>query len=200
MQTWGLTGGIASGKSTVARHFVACGVPVVDADALYHALVAPVGRTPSALAQRIEASFAHSLNADGTLNRQALGAQIFADAKARARLDAIAHPAVSAAAQARLAELAQQGHSHALYDVPLLYELGLQKNFAGVVLVWVPAEVQLQRLMQRDNSDEAAARARIAAQMPLQDKRALCQKCIDNSGPPQSILPQVRSIVAQWGS
>ena len=194
----GLTGGIASGKSTVARAFVALGVPVVDADALYHALVAPVAGAPSPLVTRLAESaggrFAGVVGPDGALDRSALGRIVFADATARLDLEAVTHPAVAEAAEAALQALMKAGHPWALYDVPLLYERALEAKFAGVVVVWVPREVQLARLAARDGIVGEAAEARLAAQLPLDAKRARAQWVVDNAGTREQALRQVRAV------
>lgn len=196
MARWALTGGIGSGKSTVGAMFVASGLPVVDADRIYHALIEPSpGGQPSPLSQEVGHAFADVLLTDGRLDRKRLGELVFADAKARAKLEAITHPAVRAGAEAACAALEAQGVQTLLYDVPLLFERDLQRQFAGVVLVWVPRALQLQRLMARDNIGPEAASARLRAQWPLDDKRALSQHVIDNSGTQATTRVQVERVM-----
>ena len=192
----GLTGGIASGKSTVARRFAALGVPVLDADALYHRLIAPTAEGPSALARRVGAAFPGTLRPDGTLDRAALGRQVFGDDAARARLEALTHPAVAAAAEAGFVAAAAAGHPWAIYDVPLLYERALAERFDGVVVVWVPRAVQLARLAARDGLVGEAAEARLRAQLPLDDKRARARWIVDNAGTAEQAARQVADIKA----
>jgi dephospho-CoA kinase len=195
MQLWGLTGGIASGKSTVHGMLTQLGAQIVDADAVYHALLRPEGDAPSPLAHALAAAFPGVLQADGHIDRRALGAQVFEDPAARARLEALTHPAVAEAVTARLQALAERGCPHAVYDVPLLYERDMHARFAGVMLVWVPRAVQLARLMARNGLDAAAAAARIAAQLPLDGKRQHARWIIDNSGDRATTQQQV---VAIW--
>jgi dephospho-CoA kinase len=182
MKLWGLTGGIASGKSTAHKMFARLGAQLVDADAVYHSLLQPVDGQPSPLAARLSVAFGDILQVGGHVDRRRLGASIFADPDARRRLEALTHPAVAANVAVRLQQLAAAGCPHALYDVPLLYERDMHSRFAGVILVWVPAHVQLARLMARDGIDAAAAALRVAAQLPLDDKRARAHWVVDNSG------------------
>ncbi|MEK7704253.1 MAG: dephospho-CoA kinase, partial [Myxococcota bacterium] len=127
----GLTGGMASGKSTVHHMLVELGATVLDADAIYHALIAPISGEASELARRIAREFPDVLRDDGSLDRGRLGARVFADAAARERLGLITHPAVAAEAAARLARLAADGARCVVYDVPLLYERGLECGMDG---------------------------------------------------------------------
>jgi dephospho-CoA kinase len=191
MRLIGLTGGIGSGKSTVDRMLVARGAALVDADVLAREVVEP--GTPG-LAE-IAAEFGPGvLLPDGRLDRAALGAVVFSDAARRERLNAITHPRVGALMHERVAAALASGAPLVVVDVPLLFEGSRQSQFEGVMLVWVPAEVQLRRLVERDGMGEAEARARIAAQMPIDDKRALATWVIDNSGTPA----QTRAQVDQW--
>ncbi|KAK1548411.1 hypothetical protein Q3G72_015368 [Acer saccharum] len=197
MKLWGLTGGIASGKSTVHKMLVSMGAHVVDADAVYHGLVAPVGDKPSALTQAIAAQFSGVVRPDGALDRRALGSMVFADAAARKRLEAITHPAVASAVQKRVAQWSVQGVPHAVYDVPLLFERNMQDKFAGIIVVWVPLAMQIMRLKQRDNLDDTAALLRLGAQLPLDDKRIAARWTIDNSGSLQKTQAQTELIWQQ---
>jgi dephospho-CoA kinase len=198
VQLWGLTGGIASGKTTVAELFAALGAQVLNADATYHTLLAPVGGSPSPLAQRLVDAFADLpiLRADGSIDRQVLGAQVFAHPALRARLEAIAHPAVAAATAAAVEQLRQRNVAHVLYDVPLLFEKNLQANFAGVVVAWVPRALQLQRLQARDALSAEAATTRLAAQLSLDEKKEMARWVVDNSGSRAHSAAQVETI---WG-
>lgn len=182
MPIWGLTGGIASGKSTVHRALSMRGADVLDADAVYHRLIAPQTGTASILAQRVARRFPRTLNSDGSIDRQALGARVFKDPTERRALEEITHPAVAEEVARLIGDLQEQGVEHIFYDVPLLYELGLDKDLAGVVVVWVPRDIQLSRLMQRDSLDLDSARARLDAQWPLDEKRRRARWTIDNSG------------------
>lgn len=193
MRVVGLTGGIGSGKSTLAAEVRGLGVPVVDADAVARAVVAP--GTP-ALAE-IAATFGpEMLRPDGALDRPRLGALVFRDAAARRRLEAITHPAVRAATAAELSRLAAEGTALALYDVPLLYEAGLEATLDAVIVVWVPRAVQLERVCRRDGLSRAEAEARLAAQLPLDDKAARADAVVDNCGPREDLPGKAARLVA----
>jgi dephospho-CoA kinase len=190
MALYGLTGGIASGKSTVSRMFRELGAHVLDADVIAREVV-ELG-TPGLAA--VAARFPGVLGPDGRLDRARLGARVFADATERAALNAIVHPRVREAFLLKVQALAEQGVERILYDVPLLIETGLHTNMDGVVLVWVPRPVQKARLMGRDGLDEAAAEARLAAQLPLDDKRPYATWIVDNSGELASTRTQVEQV------
>ena len=195
-QPWGLTGGIASGKSSVAALLRQRGAGIVDADATYHRLIGPEAGAPSALAQAVGAAFPGVLLDDGQLDRRRLGQLVFADAAARSRLEALTHPAVARASRAQVVALRAAGHAQVFYDVPLLFERGLRHTVAGVLLVWIPAALQKTRLMARDGLDAAAAEARLAAQWPIDRKRAGARWIVDNSGSPDATAAQVAAIWA----
>jgi dephospho-CoA kinase len=197
MARWGLTGGIASGKSSVAARLWAQKIPVIDADQVYHGLLVPTSQGPSPLVHALLQRFPFAKGPGHTLDRRALGAHVFADPEARRVLEHIAHPAVQAAVQQQFAAFEAQGHTLIFYDVPLLFERALSAQFAGVVLVWVPQDVQLQRLMARDKLDEAAARLRLKSQWPLDAKRALSTHVIDNSKDAAHTDAQVERIVSR---
>jgi dephospho-CoA kinase len=193
MRIIGLTGGIASGKSTVGRMLRARGVAVVDADELAREAVAP--GTPALT--RIVARFGPQvLNADGGLDRKALGAIVFSDDTARRDLNAITHPEIARLAAERFSALADAGREVAVYEVPLLFENHLDGMMDATVLVACSDARQLSRVMARDGLDEAQARARIAAQMPLSEKRARATVVIDNDGD----LPALEAALdTAWG-
>jgi dephospho-CoA kinase len=191
MKIIGLTGGIASGKTTTQRMLAELGALVLDADAIYHDLIRPAGGAPSPLASRVAARFPGVLGPDGVLDRRALGARVFTDAGELAALDAITHPAVAAETQRRIVALAERGALRVVYDVPLLFEAGLDHGTAGVIVVWVPREVQVARLMARDGLDRAAAEQRLAAQMSLDEKRRRARWVIDSSGSFEATRAQV---------
>jgi len=173
----GLTGGIATGKSTFAAALRARGVPVLDADALARAVVAP---GEPALAEIVRAFGAGVLAPDGTLDRRKVAALVFADAGARRTLETITHPAVRRAFAAETARLAAAGHPLAFYDVPLLYEVGLDRGLDCVVVVYAPREVQRERLAIRDGLTAAEADARLAAQLDVEEKARRADVVIDN--------------------
>jgi dephospho-CoA kinase len=200
----GLTGGIGSGKSTVARLWRQLGAEVIDADAIVHELQAP--GTP--LLARIAAEFGPALiRKDGSLDREALGRIVFRDPEARQRLERIVHPAVGAEFANRLAAAQASGASLLVLDIPLLFESRAQQTggasamrFDAIVLVWVPREVQIQRTVARDGCTRDEAERRVAAQMPIDDKRALADHVIDNSGSPEQTERQLRALHAKLTS
>lgn len=179
MRVIGLTGGIATGKSTFSALLRARGAPVVDADALARAVVEP--GTPT-LAQIVRAFGPELLQPDGTLDRKRLGDRVFADAAARRRLEAITHPAIRGAMVAETLRLAAEGHALVFYDAPLLYEVGLDSILDAVVVVWAPPDVQRRRLVERDGLSPAEADARLAAQLPVDDKAARADVVVENAG------------------
>lgn len=190
----GLTGGIASGKSTVAAMFVELGAHLIDADRLARRAVEPGS---PALAQ-IEREFGpRAIGPDGGLDRAFMRTRIFSDQEARARLNAIVHPRVNQLMVQEKAAL-ESGHGNGviLVDVPLLYETGRQEHFAAVVVAYVPREVQIKRLMERDRMDREQAEQALAAQMPLEQKRSRAKFVVDNSGSLEETRKQVAEIWA----
>ena len=197
MRTIGLTGGIASGKSTVLRMFAELGAHVLDADGIYHELLKPVSAAkPAALTLAIAARFPGVLAVDGTLDRRRLGAHVFGDDAERAALEAITHPAIRREADKRVAALAGDGVELVIYDVPLLFESGLIDAMDGVIVVWVPRAIQIARVVARDGVDGAAAEARLAAQIPLDAKRRRANWVIDASRDLAATRAQVEMV---WG-
>lgn len=191
MRTVGLTGGIGSGKSAVSRLLAERGAVVLDADLVAREVVAP--GTPGLAA--VVAEFGEAvLRADGSLDRAALGAVVFADPAALQRLNAIVHPLVGE----RTAELLQRARDAAarvvVHDVPLLVENGLQDSYDAVVVVAASPQTQLDRLVRLRGMDEQEARQRIAAQAPLADKLAVATHVIDNDGPLDRLAPQVDAL------
>jgi dephospho-CoA kinase len=188
----GLTGGVGAGKSTVARALADLGAVVIDADALARDVVAP--GTPGLAA--VVAEFGPQILApDGTLDRSRLGELVFADPAPRAALEAIVHPLV----RRRAAELDSAAPPGALvvHDVPLLAETGQAGSFDAVLVVDVPTEVQVARLV-RDrgwSADEAAAR--IAAQATREDRLAVATYVLDNTGTPEDLRRHVAEVFVQ---
>ena len=179
MRRIGLTGGIASGKSTVAAYLRELGATVIDADVLAKEVLAP--GTPG-LEAVVRAFGPEYLDEAGALRRGRLGALVFADAVARGRLNAIVHPLV----RARMAEEAERaqgsGETAVVLDVPLLFESGLEATVDETWLVAVPPDVQVARLRARNGYGEEEARARLASQMPLEDKIRRADVVIWNDG------------------
>lgn len=176
----GLTGGIATGKSTVSGMLREAGLPIVDADALVHSLLEPKG----AAVGPVVAVFGNDVQRpDGGIDRQALGARVFADEAQRRQLEAIVHPLVVSESQRRLRELVESGtHDVVVYDAALLIETGRHRDFDRLVVVSCTPELQLERLMKRDGLSVDEAGARVRAQMPLTRKTALADYVVDNSG------------------
>ena len=176
----GLTGGIATGKSTVSGMLARAGAKIIDADKIAREVVEP--GTPAY--NDILSFFGHSiLLSDGSIDRKGLGDIIFNDLEKKKRLDAIVHPRVYQRTEALIADISVASpDSVIILDIPLLLETGMRKNLAEVIVVYVPEALQLQRLMARDQIDADAALARIRSQMPIEEKRRLASIVIDNSG------------------
>jgi dephospho-CoA kinase len=190
LKIYGLTGGIASGKSTVSRMLRELGAQVLDADVIAREVVEPGTPGLAAVAER----FPGVLDAEGRLDRAKLGARVFGDPKERAALNALLHPLIGQQFLLRTQALAEAGVERLLYDAPLLIENRLHEAMDGVVLVWVPRAVQKARLMSRDGLDEAAAEARLAAQLPLDEKRQHATWLVDNSGDLGATRAQVEEV------
>jgi len=187
----GLTGGIASGKSTVARILERLGGVIIDADQLAREVVAP--GEPAYLA--IIAEFGEViLNSDRTLNRRALGKIVFADPESRRRLERITHPAIAQLAEMKLAALKEAGTPVVFYMAPLLIEAGVTSRVDEVWVVYADSETQAARLMKRDGIGRAEALLRLAAQMPMDEKRTYGKVVIDNSGTADETERLVRDI------
>jgi dephospho-CoA kinase len=179
MRLVGLTGGIGSGKSTFADALRSLGAPVIDADRLAREAV----RAGSPALQAVVRAFGPEvLLPDGELDRKGMGDRVFSDAAARARLEAIVHPAVRAAFAAETARVAAEGHALAFYDVPLLYERGLDREVDCVIVVWAPREVQLGRILARDGLLRPEAEARLDAQLPIDEKARRADVVVSNDG------------------
>jgi dephospho-CoA kinase len=190
LRLYGLTGGIASGKSTVSRMLRELGAHVLDADVIAREVVEP--GTPG-LAE-VATRFPGVVGPDGRLDRAKLGARVFANPAERAALNALLHPRIGAAFLEKTQALAAQGVERVIYDAPLLIENGLHAGMDGVVLVWVPREVQKQRLMARDGLEAQAAEARLAAQLPLEEKRKHATWIVDNTADLTSTRAQVEEV------
>ncbi|MDF2662510.1 MAG: dephospho-CoA kinase [Paenibacillus sp.] len=176
----GLTGGIACGKSTVAAMLVRRGAILIDADQIAREVVLPGAPALGAVAERFGESV---LNEDGSLNRKALGEIVFKEEAARKDLEAILHPQIRATMKERMEEANRLTPDKlVVVDVPLLFESKLEFMFEETLLVYIPRELQLVRLMERDGISAEQAERRLAAQMPIDDKRALADAIIDNSG------------------
>ncbi|MDO7906093.1 dephospho-CoA kinase [Paenibacillus sp. JX-17] len=175
----GLTGGIATGKSTVSSLLVRMGALLIDADVIAREVMLP----GHPVLQQVVQHFGQAvLLEDGTLNRKKLGEIVFQDPGAREVLNGLTHPAIRQEMWDRMARY-EVDHPQKLVvvDIPLLYESGLESQFEEVLLVYVPRELQLQRLMNRDQITEEQAQARLNAQMDIEQKKSRADIIIDNS-------------------
>jgi len=187
----GVTGSIASGKSTVAKMFAELGAAVVSADELAREVVVP---GEPALSAVVAAFGAGVLRADGRLDRDELGRRVFADPAARKRLEAILHPAIRARAEQRLAELRRSQVPLVVYEAPLLFEAGAEGRVDAVLTVTVDEEEQLRRVVERDGLSVEEARRRIAAQMPQAEKAARSDFRIDSGCSLQTLRAAVAAL------
>lgn len=184
----GLTGGIASGKSSVADRFVECGAILVSADLLAREVVNAGSPT---LDKLVETFGENILTPCGSLDRDEMAKIVFADPGQRKKLEAITHPAIAHLADCRLAELKKAPNDLVVYEAPLLFEAGGEGRVDQVLVVAVAQDVQEQRLMKRDGLSLDEARQRISAQWPQADKVKKADFVIDNSG----TLPQMQAQV-----
>jgi len=191
VRIWGLTGNIGSGKSTVGRMLMAGGIPVVDADRVAREVVEP-GRPAL---REIASRFPGSVRADGSLDRKALAARVFADAAERAALNAIVHPRIAEEVARRMAALAASGEKVAVYEAALIVENGLHRGLEGLIVVTAPPEVQIERLRRRDGMTEEEARARIASQLSADEKARAAAVVIENGGSEAELVAQVERLI-----
>lgn len=188
--TIGLTGGIASGKSSVATQFAALGVPIIDTDLIARELVDPTSKTGQAALRDIVTHFgAQALQADGQLDRAWLRQRIFSDVRDRAALNTIMHPRIRARVEVELAKL---DTPYVIVVIPLLIE---SRNYDDIVqrvlVVDIDEAEQLRRLMARDNIDAKQARAMLNAQATRAQRLARADDVIDNSSPADALAPQI---------
>lgn len=192
MDVIGLTGGIAAGKSAVAARLRELGAVVIDADALAREVVEPGTPGLAAIAARFGSEV---LDADGALDRARLGAIVFGDDVARADLNAIVHPEVRRRYDELVAEaFARDPDAIVVYDVPLLAEARAASDFGLVIVVDAPADVRLERLVALRGMDREQARARIAAQISDEERRAMADVVIDSSGTIAHTMEQVDAL------
>jgi dephospho-CoA kinase len=188
----GLTGGIASGKSTVSAILSELGAVVIDADAIAREVVA---RGTPGLDAVVAAFGAELLTPDGDLDRPAMGALVFADPEARKRLEAIIHPLV----HRRSAELEAEASDHAVvvHDIPLLAEVGRAGSFDAVVVVDAPTELQVSRMVEERGWTREEAESRIAAQASRADRLAIATHVVDNTGTLADLRARVEQVYAE---
>lgn len=191
----GLTGGISSGKSTVANMIRELGIPIIDADIIAREVVEPNEEAYEKIVRHFGVEILHE---DGTIDRKKLGAIIFNDEDERKALNSIVHPAVRKRMNEQKEHYIQEGYEHIVLDIPLLFESKLTHLVEKTLLVYVDENVQLQRLMARDKSTEEEALSRIQSQMPLKEKLKLADEYIDNNGTLQETKTQVYDVLKKW--
>jgi dephospho-CoA kinase len=187
----GLTGGIGTGKSTVARMIRDMGVPVIDADVLARQIVEP--GQPAFL--EIKAAWPQVVNAKGEIDRKKLASQVFAHASERKRLEDITHPRIMQMVQDQSDQLFRKGYRLAFLDAALLVETGLHRHLGGLVVVTASEAQQVSRVMAREGCTPSQARARMRAQLPMEDKRRVATAIIDNSGDEAATRTQIQDLV-----
>ena len=195
MAYFGLTGGIASGKSTAARAFAELGAKVIDADRLGHEVI----RAPGEAYQALVREFGQGIvEASGEIDRSRLGRLVFADAEKLCRLNAIVHPSIIARTEQMAAEFTRRDpHAVVLVDAALIFEAGIGGHFRKVVVVWCRPELQIERLMGKAGITREEAERRIAVQMPVDEKRRRADFIIDSSGSLENTQKQVRVVYAE---
>ena len=194
MKLIGLTGGIASGKSTVAAILRQRGAAIVNADELAREVVQP--GTPG-WKEIVDTFGAEALQADQTVDRQKLRTIVFNDPEARKKLETIIHPRVRALAQKRIQEHVASGSEIVVFEVPLLFEGNLQASLRPVVLVAADVATQKRRLRERDGLTESEAEKHITAQMSVEEKRRLADYVIENDGNLDHLERQVEKVLAR---
>lgn len=194
MRIIGLTGGTGSGKSAAGKRFAELGIPVIDADAIGHALIAPGGAAEAAVRE----AFGDAVLSGGTIDREKLGARVFGDAAARAQLNAIVHPLLAGEVARRCMELAAQGQEVVLLDAALLGENGQRETFlSGLILVLASEETRRDRLVRQRGMDARRAEAQIRAQRPPEEKRELADWVILNDGSIEALERRVDEIAGE---
>ena len=190
----GLTGGIASGKSTVSEMLRQLGAVVIDTDQIAREVVQPGSPAVQALHERYGDAILHP---DGALRRERLGEIVFASPEEKNWLEQLLHPMIKKRAEELAQQAAEQGAAVVVFDVPLLFESGWNHNVDQVWVVHVPPGVQRQRLKLRDGYSDAAVSARLAAQWPIDEKAAQADLVLDNTGTQEETRRQVQ---AAWNA
>ncbi|MEJ9228110.1 dephospho-CoA kinase [Peribacillus butanolivorans] len=194
-QIIGITGGIASGKSSVSLYIQELGFTIVDADVASRAVVEP---GEEAYHEVVKAFGEDILLMDGNIDRAKLGSIIFHDQEKRLRLNSIVHPAVRKWMRLKTEKALAAGEETVFMDIPLLFESKLTFMVEKTLLVYVDERVQLERLMNRNGLSETDALARIHSQMPLADKKVLADAVIDNNGNLEETKKQVKTVLCNW--
>lgn len=192
MITFGLTGGIASGKSTVTKTFRAHGIPIVDADIVARQVVEPGTLGLGAIISAFGSEYRQE---DGTLDRIGLGKLIFSDRTARHQIDMIMLPLINQESDKQIKKLHDEGAPLVGYDAALICEMGNSEKFRPLIVVHCPRDTQLARLMSRNNLTRDEALLRIEAQMPVEKKLALADYSIDTSGTVEQSIKQTKNII-----
>ncbi|AYV67431.1 MULTISPECIES: dephospho-CoA kinase [Niallia] len=191
----GLTGGIASGKSTISSYYQSLNIPIIDAD-IESRLAVEKGE-PAYL--KIASHFGKGvLHSDGTLNRQKLGEIIFSNEEERRVLNSIVHPDVRRRMDEKQKKAVESGEKVVILDIPLLFENKLNHTVDRTILVYVDQDTQITRLMKRNDLSYEQALKRINAQMPLQEKLALADEVINNNGSMEESIQQANRILKKW--
>lgn len=192
MRWIGLTGGLGTGKSTVAHFLTQLGIPVIDADKIARQVLEP--RTAGL--NQVRLAFGPGvLNADGSLNRVNLSDLVFSNMEELKKLESIVHPLVQEEVQNQKKWLKDQHTDWAVYDVPLLFEKNLQSQFDRIILVTSSFEKQVERLKLRNNWNDSEIEKRMNAQLPLDEKRALSHHVIENDGTLEDLQKKVATLV-----
>lgn len=192
MKAIAITGSIATGKSTVSKYLIQQGYPVIDTDIISRVVVekGTVGL------ERLKENFGEDIiQADGTLNRKALGNIVFNDEASKEKLNQILHPLISKESKERMAAYKEEGHSLIFVDIPLYYEVDIDIPTDAVWLVYVSPDIQLERLMKRNLMAEEDARQLISNQISIQDKAKWSEIVIDNSNTPEETHKQIDQLL-----
>ncbi len=195
MDVYGLTGGIGSGKSTVAELLEEYGVPVVSADELSRVVVAPGSEGLRVVAEKFGPEI---VGEDGGLDRRRMASVVFRDTERRRELEAILHPRIRDRFEQVLDALEKAGHEVAVYEVPLLFERNLEGEMKAVILVTAPMPVRIARVRARDDVTETEVRARIAAQMDEDSKRRRADYIVENNGSLDELRREVEFLMARF--
>ncbi|MDZ4859920.1 MAG: dephospho-CoA kinase [Candidatus Hydrogenedentes bacterium] len=194
MRIYGITGGTGSGKSEVARQFAKHGVPVIDADAVGHEVIAPGG----AAEKDVLDAFGSGILTDGKIDRAKLGARVFTDPEALRRLNAIVHPAIGMTIALKCAALAEEGNAMVMIDAALIADKGVKDAYlSGLILVLCPEDERVRRLVEHRGLSEAEARKRISAQTPPECKLALADWVIENTGSKDALYARVDALAEE---
>lgn len=192
MRVIGLTGGIATGKSTVSNYLLSLGVPVIDADLISREVVEP--GTPG-LEKLVQTFGAELLNPQGQLNRPVLAQKLFDNEEVRKQVNQLLHPIIYERMFERVARYHSNGETLVVLDIPLLFETIATDRFDSIWLVYIPEKIQLERLKKRDQLSQEAAQARMASQLSIEEKKKLADVIINNSGSIEETREQVQMLL-----